>query len=323
VSQEELKMRLRQVVDRREHRAAEDFKQLTKRLDRLERQVKTVAGNVERLENVLRKGALRKIEGNVDALIRHTFLANRPLPSPQDLLSSRFRLWSQNEEDGITLALLDRIGSPTRRFVEIGAGVNGGNSGFLAKECGWTGAMFEIDADRARTLQRRFAPGVTAVAARVTRENINDLLLESGVIGDIDLLSIDIDGSDYWVWEGLSACHPRLVIVEYNPHFGLTRSVVVPYDARFDRHEFKVPRRAYYGASLPALVRLGARKGYRLVLAEPRGVNAYFVRDDLGADLKTLGFDQVPAAVDEDGVFGPDGLLGFLDRAGLGLVEIA
>ena len=130
--------------------------------------------------------------------------------------------------------------------------------------------MIEIDRARAASLRRRFAPAVCVVEARVTGENINELVAEHGLAGEIDVLSIDIDGIDYWVWDRLEVCRPRVVIVEYNPFLGIERSVVVPYDPQFDRHRFDIPRAAYYGASLPALVSLARRKGYRLVVVEPR-----------------------------------------------------
>ncbi len=294
---------------------------LAKRLDRLDQQFAELNQQIAGLDTIARTGRLRKIDDNVDALVRHTFL-NGQLPEPQAMLARRFRGLSQHEEDGITVALFDRVGIETRRFVEIGAGVNGGNSGFFAKECGWTGLMLEIEPERAARLRNRFAPAVRVVEAQVTRENINDLVTMNGFAGDIDLLSIDIDSIDYWVWEQLSACRPRVVIVEYNPLFGTDRAVTVPYDPQFNRREFDVPRAAYYGASLLALAKLGARKGYRLALLEPRGVNAFFVRDDLAQDLPALRVGTVPIAPDVVSDFGPDGVFSVLDRAGLALVDV-
>jgi len=298
-----------------------DLRQVTKRLDRLEHKLETLLTKIDGVDSVLRRGRLRKVDDNVDALVRHTFLTGA-LPQPQATLTRRFRGLSQNEEDGITLALFERIGSFTRRFVEIGAGVNGGNSGFLARECGWTGVMLEIDEARVRTLTRRFGPTVTAVQACVTRENINDLVTGNGGSGDIDLLSVDIDGIDYWVWEALTACRPRVVIAEYNPSFGAERAVTVPYDPRFDRHHFDVVKAAYYGASLPALSSLGARKGYRLVVVEPRGVNAFFVREDLAGDLPRLSYDRVALALEREDAVEPEALFADLAKAGLPLVEV-
>jgi hypothetical protein len=316
---------VRKTVGRQEQRVVEELarssRQLAKRLDRLEQRIAALAERTDGLDAIARTGRLRRIDENVDALVRHAFLDGR-LPEPQALLARRFRGLSQHEEDGLTLALFERIGAATHRFVEIGAGVNGGNSGFLAKECGWSGLMLEIDAGRVASLRRRFPRPVSVVEARVTRENVNELVAANGGGGDIDLLSIDIDGIDYWVWEQLSACRPRMVIVEYNPFFGTDRATVIPYDPQFNRHAFDVPRAAYYGASLPAFVTLGARKGYTLALLEPRGVNAFFVREDVAAGLQPLRVGDFPIAPDVIADFGPGGLFARLDSAGLALVDV-
>jgi hypothetical protein len=294
---------------------------LAKRLDRLDKRIVTLTKYVARLDAIAQTGRLRKIEYNVDALVRNAFLDGQ-LPEPHATLTRRFCGLSEHEEDGITIALFQWVGAPTHRFVEIGAGVNGGNCGFLAKELGWTGLMVDVDPDRVARLQRRFAPAVAVAQARVTRENVNDLIVSHGLAGEIDLLSIDIDGVDYWVWEQLTVCRPRVVIVEYNPFLGADRSVTVPYEPAFNRHRFDVPRSAYYGASLPALAKLGARKGYRLVLVEPRGVNAFFVREDIAGDVPALQVGGVPIAPEAIADFGPEGIYPYLDRSGLALVDI-
>ena len=323
--QERVGVASRATIERSEERITraveKNVLRLAKRLDRLDKRIDTLTKYVARLDAVAQTGRLRKIEYNVDALVRNTFLDGQ-LSEPHATLARRFRGLSEHEEDGITVALFQRVGAATHRFVEIGAGVNGGNCGFLAKELGWTGLMIDIDPDRAARLQRRFAPAVAVAEARVTRENVNDLIAAHALAGDIDLLSIDIDGIDYWVWEQLTACRPRVVIVEYNPFFGADRAVTVPYDPVFNRHRFDVPRSAYYGASLPALVKLGARKAYRLVVVEPRGVNAFFVREDIAADVPALRVEAVAIAPEAVADFGPDGIYPFLDRAGLPLVEI-
>lgn len=103
---------------------------------------------------------------------------------------------------------------------------------------------------------------------------------QSGIFGEIDLLSIDIDGNDYWVWKAMTAIRPRVVVIEYNSSFGPDRSVTVAYDPSFRRYE-KHPSGLYYGASLQALNKLAAQKGYFLAGCDSAGVNAFFVRDDL------------------------------------------
>jgi hypothetical protein len=134
------------------------------------------------------------------------------------------------------------------------------------------------------------------VQAFVTRENINDLLRQNGLSGEIGLLSVDIDGNDYWVWEAIEAVRPAIVICEYNWRFGAERRVTVPYDPAFVRgraHHSMV----YYGASLAALEALGTRKGFDLVGCSSGGNNAFFVRCDLRpAALPALGAGEAYVA---------------------------
>jgi hypothetical protein len=110
---------------------------------------------------------------------------------------------------------------------------------------------------------------------------VNDVLGELGTGEEIDLLSIDIDGNDYWVWETLDVVRPRVVAIEFNPSFGIDKAITVPYDPDFDRFG-RHPSGFYHGASLPALAKLGKRKGYMLVHAESGAVDAFFVRRHIG-----------------------------------------
>jgi hypothetical protein len=251
---------------------------------------------IKRLDNIIAqigarglKGDFRRLSIMMKAIQRALFLDPANLSYPYNLTARRFSLSSQNEEDGIIHAIFDTVGEGSRRFVEIGAGTNGGNSGFLASECGWSGMMLEANEDRLSKLKMHFEPlGITCLGNWVARENINDFIRNSGCEGEIDLLSIDIDGNDYWVWEAVTACSPRLVIIEYNSLFGPDRAVVVPYDPEFDRHGFVEATEGghyYFGASLQALSQLAEQKGYRLVVTEPRGVNAFFLRNDVGQEI--------------------------------------
>jgi hypothetical protein len=99
------------------------------------------------------------------------------------------------------------------------------------------------------------------------------------------LLSIDIDGNDYWTWEAITVVNPTIVVIEYNARFGASRSVTVPYRADFVRSRAHYSM-IYYGASLTALWALGRRKGYSLVGCNSAGNNAFFVRQDLLGDLR-------------------------------------
>lgn len=289
------------------------LRDLHKRLQRIERQL-------ERVEKIWQR--TRHLEPAVEALLRERYLDPARLPYPQRLTARRFRLASQNEEDGLTLALLEEVGVAHARFVEIGSGLSGGNAAFLARECGWSGLMVD-GAGPARMAQvgRRF-PTATAVHAWVTRDNINDLIAGHGFGGEVDLFSLDLDGNDYWIWEAMTACSPRVVILEYNSMFGPERAVTIPYEADFNRHRHHT---MYYGASLAALTQAARRKGYRLVAVEPAGINAYFVRNDLATHIpecqpaqafRTLEKHDVMLAAGED-------VFAYAGTHGLPLVDVA
>jgi len=227
---------------------------------------------------------LRRLQAGVDGLVRAAYLQPETLPYPQRLTASAFRLHSQNSEDGILLALFRHAGVTGRRFVELGSGSSGGNAAMFAAEFGWTGLMVEGDPGKAAMAARRF-PHVNAVCAWITPETVNQLLQEHGVTGEVDLLSVDVDGNDYWVWQALSACSGRVVMLEYNSMFGPERAVTIPYDPKFNRRDHRF---CYFGASLAGLTKLSAAKGYRLVAVDPTGVNAFFLRADVAPDIPAV-----------------------------------
>jgi hypothetical protein len=171
-----------------------------------------------------------------------------------------------------------------RVFVEFGVeDYAEANTRFLLVNDGWSGLVMDASEENIRRIRRdpiSWQHNLNSQQAFVTRENIDRLLADQGLTGDIGLLSIDIDGNDYWVWEAITVVTPAIVVVEYNARFGPDRAVSVPYDAGFERakaHHSMI----YYGASLRALWLLGKRKGYALVGCNAAGNNAFFVRRDL------------------------------------------
>jgi hypothetical protein len=225
---------------------------------------------------------LAHLEVAVDAVVRHAYVDLDVVPYPERLVAQRFRGHSQNTEDGIVVALFREAGVTNARFVEIGCGSNGGNSGFLAKELGWSGLMIDGSASSIARARLRFRPDRVDVAeAMVTRANVNELLAQHGIEGEIDFLSIDIDGNDYWILDALTTCSPRVLACEYNAWFGPERKVTVPYDETRTRERGST----YFGASLAALASLLGRRGFRLVAVEPRGANAFFLREDVAPHI--------------------------------------
>jgi hypothetical protein len=150
-----------------------------------------------------------------------------------------------------------------------------------------------------------------AVAAFIDRDNINSLLQQHGLAGEIGVLSIDIDGNDYWVWQAIGEVSPWIVIAEYNAVFGNMLPISIPYDASFDR------RRAhssmlYFGASVKALECLGSNSGYTLIGSNHAGNNAFFIRDDLLPRFEGAIADRRPRPSLVREARGPNGALAFV-----------
>src|SRR4051812_19886545 len=199
-------------------------------------------------------------------------------PDFASLAEAELRVSSQNGEDGVIAEILRRTGVSDRPFfVEFGIedGVEG-NCVLLADVLGWAGLFIESDPDGHAAIETkyRWAP-VSTLRAFVTPDNIETLFHDAGVPPEPDVLSIDIDGGDYWVWRALQSFRPRIVVIEYNAGLDPERRLVVPPDSlAWDRSD-------YFGASIGALRALGAAKGYRLVHTDLAGINAFFVREDL------------------------------------------
>ncbi len=185
---------------------------------------------------------------------------------------------SQNGEDGVIAEMIRRSGTSGRFFVEFGAGAGRENNcAALAEILGWSGLYIEADPTLYNQLEEKFRgyPAVRTRKAFVTPSNIEDLLSAGSVPLDLDLLSIDVDGPDLWIWEAINLWRPRFVVIEYNSSLDPRRPLVQPRDHCGWDHT------SYFGASIAALRAVGSRKGYRLVHTEMTGNNAFFVRSDL------------------------------------------
>jgi hypothetical protein len=204
---------------------------------------------------------------------------NRPL-----LHLNEFQVYSQWGEDGIIQHLLRHLNVSSNVFVEFGVeNYLEANTRWLVEGHNWSGLVIDgsqqhVDAIKADAIYWKHR--LKAVRAFVDAENINRLISGNGISGDVGLLSVDIDGMDYWVWKAIDVVTPDIVVVEYNGLFGPTKSVTVPYDPNFVRQKAHYSW-SYYGASLAALVGLGKTKGYAFVGSNSAGNNAFFVKSDL------------------------------------------
>lgn len=258
---------------------------LTSRLSVIEQRLEQVQSVTERawyfekqLEQM--REALGRIE---DRQLENTGKTN--------LSDYEYRVFSQWGEDGIIQFLLRRINIENKTFVEFGvADYTEANTRFLMVNNNWTGLVMDSSLDNIERIRRSSSSwgyGLKAVHSFITRDNINQLLEENGMAGEIGLLSIDIDGNDYWIWRAIEVINPVIVITEYNHRFGSDAALTIPYNEKFERA--KAHPLIYFGASLKALCMLANLKGYAFVGCNSNGVNAFFVRrDKLPEGIKEL-----------------------------------
>ncbi len=214
----------------------------------------------------------------------------------QELVDSEFKVFSQWGEDGIIQYLIRMIPIENKTLIEFGVeNYLESNTRFLVVNNNWSGLVLDSSEKNISFIEKdpiSWKHSLVAERAFITAENINEIIKKSGLTGDIGLLSIDIDGNDYWVWKAINIVSPRIVVVEYNNFFGSLRKITIPYDSKFSR-EIAHSSNLYYGASLAALNDLAEDKGYSLVGSNSAGSNAFFVRNDVLSGLKKVSPSEV------------------------------
>jgi hypothetical protein len=212
------------------------------------------------------------------------------LPPRTPLDQTEFKVYSQFGDDGILQYLISHIPA-IPAFVEFGVeDYTEANTRFLLVHSHWRGLILDGRPDLDEVVSSQGLPMLHALEIRsafVTAENINNLIQEAGFSGELGLLSVDIDGNDYWVWKAITCVQPQIVVMEYNAVFGPERAVTVPYSPDFTRQAAH-PSWLYFGASLQACCHLAREKGYAFVGCNSAGNNAYFVRQDLADSFQVL-----------------------------------
>ncbi len=225
-----------------------------------------------------------RFSGNIDGGFCWEELTRRRFEDEKCLERYGYKVYSQNDEDGIIQEIFRRIGTTDKRFIEFGV-QNGleSNCHYLLFK-GWTGLWIEGSASYVKEIHNRFRPVISngqlkVKNAFITRDNINELFTSENFTGEIDLLSIDIDGNDYYVWKAINVIKPRVVVIEYNGKFPPDLDWKQAYNSKhiWDGSD-------WHGASLKAYELLGRELGYQLVGTGINGVNAFFVRQDLAED---------------------------------------
>jgi hypothetical protein len=221
----------------------------------------------------------------MDAMrIQLGWLQSRAVAEIDDITEAEFQVFSQFGEDGIIQYLIGRVRIENEVFIEFGVeDYSESNTRFLLVHDNWRGLIIDAGSDHREFLRRTeldWRHQIDAVTAFIDRDNINELIRDAGVEGDIGLLSIDLDGNDYWVLEAIDVVSPRILVLEYNSLFGPEAAITVPYDPKFDRSKANSSW-LYWGASLGALTRLAVSRDYALVAGNQAGNNAFYVRRDV------------------------------------------
>lgn len=245
----------------------------------------------DRLKSIYSK-LRRKAESRSEAmlLLQGKEMAWRvaSLPPNTDFRKVGFKVFSQFDEDGIIQYLTNKLPIESETFVEFGVeNYEESNTRFLLLNDHWQGMVLDARASDIRSIQQDkiyWQYDLQAKCTWITRENINALLRDAGFGKDVGLLSIDIDGNDYWIWEAIQSVRPLIVIVEYNSLFGL-QPIAVPYREDFERITAHYSN-LYYGASLGALQYLAEKKGYILLGSNVWGHNAFFIRADIAGEFR-------------------------------------
>ena len=208
---------------------------------------------------------------------------------PSSLKDLEYKVFSQFGDDGILAYLTRNIPRSHRRFIEFGVETyHESNTRLLLLREYWSGLVIDGNKKYVDEIKRHphfWTRDLTAINAFVTKENISSILLENAYTKNIGVLSIDIDGNDFWIWQALEHVQPLIVVCEYNGLFGKELPVSTPYTENFIRTNAH-PSNLYFGASINALVWLGETKGYRFVGCNQAGNNAYFCRNDFDPGIE-------------------------------------
>lgn len=212
-----------------------------------------------------------------------------------NLNKAEFKVFSQWGDDGIIQFLVDYLEPENHLFIEFGVeNYEEANSRLLMINNCWKGLVMDSSQEHINHIRKSdvyWKYQLEAMPAFVNRNNINNLLQTYLKGSQADLMIIDIDGNDYWIWDAIDVTNPTIVIVEYNSIFGCDRAITIPYKDDFFR-TLSHYSNLYYGASLPALFHLAQQKGYQLIACNSNGNNAYFVRADKMKKLKALAPSQ-------------------------------
>ena len=225
---------------------------------------------------------LEKKEKNI--LLNEKLIINGRKAASTNINDYEFSAFSQWGEDGILNHLINNLNIKSKSFIEFGVeNYLESNTRFILQNNNWSGLILDNDEKNIREIQSHYyywKHDLKAKYAHITAENINQIIQENTSEKNLGILSIDVDGNDYWIWKNINVVDAQIVVIEYNSRFGKDKSVTIPYDPNFERKKSH-PSMIYYGASLKALCKLAELKNLKLVGTNIAGNNAFFVKENL------------------------------------------
>ena len=247
---------------------------------------------LEKIKNIVRimSSADERLQKIQQALGR---IENRQLSAryPKQFNDYEFQVYSQWGEDGLIQHLIHQVPIERPIFVEFGVEkYTESNTRFLLTNNNWSGLVIdgsELHIEYIKNDPIYWKHNLKAEHSFIDKNNINSLIKKNGICGDIGLLSVDIDGNDYWVWDSINVVNPRIVVCEYNSLWGDKLSVSTPYNSAFGRTNAHYSN-LYFGASITALTKLANSKEYSLIGSNVAGNNLFFVRNDLLGNMTVL-----------------------------------
>ena len=262
------------------------------RIDQIEEEITgKILSSIDNSSRVCSNGILQLILFNLYKLQSKNGIEN-------NINDTGYRNFSQFDEDGKVLFIFSQIGFKTKIFVDIGSsnGINSNCANF-ALNFGFHGLFIDgnkVHIENGRKFYKShsntnyFQPMFEH--EMINAENINDIIQKNGISGDIDLLSIDIDGNDYWIWKNLSVINPRVVVIESHLELGKEK-LVTPYDKNF---VIDPQRPLYFGSSAPAICELANKMNYHLVGTNRFGFNLIFVKsEELKNNIKEIDINSL------------------------------
>jgi hypothetical protein len=233
---------------------------------------------------------------SVKILLGNIISQNNRKKNEDNISSYEFSIFSQWGDDGIIDYLINNLNIKNKSFIEFGVqDYTECNTKFLLMNRNWRGLIIDESTNLINKIKNSdiyWRYDLTAIKSFITKKNINNIFKDNNFVGTIGLLSIDIDGNDYWIWDSINSVDPEIVIIEYNSRLGFEKAITIPYREDFERKKAHYSN-IYYGASLKALINLGKKKNYIFIGCNSAGNNAYFIKSNLeNSKIKEIKIEQ-------------------------------